>query len=954
METSSYKKQNSKSKQADTEKKKDNRSQPTYEKNGELAIAYNIAYNRVSLFLDNLSATKSELRSRFQDHNKKVELADKIDRMQKCSLFSNDACVDEKSYSIYVELMHLMFNQKAKTTNTKIIDGYIPIINLFLLKLWRLRDYHSHYHHSDFGLYFNEDQQKVFYDPRTGHNDDKVYNHTTRRKDNYKEGIFNTATNQTKANYSKETFRLYDDLFDTFKFFDKKGNQYKINGEGINIFLSLFLTKREMHRFLSDREFCSRTSPLEYKVKREVYTYYCHRDSANILRKALKKGEGFDESELIQAKAATLENYKNAMPFFMYDQLSEEEKEKHFRRKNRFIELAVDYFTEVVKLEGVEWRTNDYTERLHKKDSTNRHFKPIVKKTYLFKAKGDLNRGDKWKIKEDEIELQLQLLNKVKAQLRIGKHLLTHWLALSFYKYKNQEDIINHLKTYCTAYYKAVKAIQKNKELNAADVEVLEKMHGVNFSGNRKLQKLFKKSKQTNVEYKAEVKQKIIGRIDFFETMKAEYSKENTLLHSLQQVKSDEQDEEKLKQFKDAKRTRYTKNDLIKKAIKHLGRANLEREMVQQLDKYHYLFDVKPLHHDKLISQFVEKLPDEVQEIYRQAVSFDDLFLKVMDLVILELNKPIKRWERIEEKGINYWASKLKVKWYDEKRNRFDRVNKSRTNILLENHLTETDSNGVKNEIILLSLPKDFLEKFGAYEPLHKVLTYENVEKEIKSNTAYNSSYFCKDDNLYKAFKDLRDSKSENANKEKLRLLHKIRIWKREDAIIKRVIKAYEEKMQVSSSGKYRIINEKPYNLQMAIKGVYVKLKRNDLFSTRFFIAHKKFEKLVAYQLHHQIWKKGETKTIEELFTALHQIYIEARGYISALLNKEQKVAYTLPQESTKKEIFQDLDYLKFQKVIERLNLDINTKTIRNNAFHADFSGPKLDYKTFNELKNLL
>jgi len=290
-----------------------------------------------------------------------------------------------------------------------------------------------------------------------------------------------------------------------------------------------------MNRFLKDRENCNRNDELQFKVKHEIYKYYCHRDSANVLRKALKKDDGFDESELQQAKAATLENYINSMPFFMYNMLSEEEKENHFRRKNRFIELVVDYLTEIEALPGLEWRTNAYTERWHKTNSSKPHFKPILKKTYLFKTKRDLVFGDKWKTKEDEIECRLQLENGVKAQIRIGKHLLTHWLALCFFSKQKPHDIIAHFKAYCTAYYNCIEAAKYNRKPKHTDIEMLEKLYGKNFAGNRKLQKLFKTGDETEKKYKVLVKKKLKARIAYFEEMKKQYGQETTLLHSLQQ-----------------------------------------------------------------------------------------------------------------------------------------------------------------------------------------------------------------------------------------------------------------------------------------------------------------------------------------------------------------------------------------------------------------------------------
>ena len=297
METLAYEKE---TKDQLKKEKKDSRSIPTITKNGELAIAYNIAYNRLSNFIKNLTNEPYDLRALFQERNKTNGLSSGIGFMSKRSLFEDS--ISEKSHSIYAELMFLLFKEKAKSTNTEFIDTYIPIVNLVLLKLWRFRDYHAHYHHSDLGLYFSAKQKEKL------------------------EYVFDIAIAHVQANYSQGTYKLFKEKAKFFKevVADKK---YKITVEGINIFLSLFLTKGEMTRFLKDRENCNRNDELKFKVKHEIYKYYCHRDSANVLRKALEKGDGFDENELMQAKTATLENYINSMPFFMYDKLNDEEKE---------------------------------------------------------------------------------------------------------------------------------------------------------------------------------------------------------------------------------------------------------------------------------------------------------------------------------------------------------------------------------------------------------------------------------------------------------------------------------------------------------------------------------------------------------------------------------------------------------------------------------------------------
>lgn len=933
METLTYKKENK------GEEKIGNRSKPTLDKNGELAIAYNIAYNRISIFIENLTSGHTELRDWFQKYHDENKLSDAISQMRKISLFDNETEFTEKSYTVYVELMYFLFKEKAKTINTEIIDRYIPIINLCLLKLWRLRDYHSHYYHSDFGLFFSNNQQWTFKE------------------------IFNVADNQVRSNYNKNTFELYDKLFDSFKFFEKKGDQFKIKGEGINIFLSLFLTKREMSRFLSDRQYCSQTNPLEYKVKREVYTFYCHKDSANVMRKALEKGEGFDNNELLQAREASLQNYINTMPYFMYDDLNEEEKEKHFRRKNRFMEHALDYFADVAKLPEVEWRTNDYILKLHKEIPENSSkVKPILKRKYLFKAQKEV--GDKWKIKEKQVELRLNLKDGLKAQIRIGQRFITHWLALHFFKHIGSDKIVIRIKEYATAYYHLIK---KKNTIDENDKLLLEKIHGQNFVNNRKLQKLLKTNSETGDNYKDEVEKRIRARIDYFTEMKKSYGAEKTKLHSLQQVKSDEQDEALLKKFKDAKKYRYLKNNLIKKAIKLLGRLNLERKNVQELDRYHYLFDVKPSFHSNIIKAFSDKLPDEVRTLYRQVNSFDDLFIKMIDLVIEELNKPLKRWERIEEKGIHYWASKLKVKWYHNDKNRFDRIEKSRfdktkksrTEILLENCITEEDENGQITEVVLMALPDKFFELSDRFENsrLHEILPYQKVNTIIKNDQSYHPAYFG-GANLFTLFDKLRNElKADKGNAElkmKFGLLNRLRIWKREDAIIEKIKQACITEAAMVQLTKFKYLPlEKTYNLQMDVEGIYVKLKHNDIFSTRFFSACKKFNKLAAYQINNNIWQKGTNKTIEEMFDALHQIYFESRSFISALLGKEKTIENTLAQQIRGKEKFQDLPYLVFDEVMNKLNInEPNIKNARNNALHADFSGKRLQYKSFEVLKS--
>lgn len=135
-------------------------------------------------------------------------------------------------------------------------------IHKMIAKLAEIRNFHSHYWHDNSVLKFDEDLK------------------------NRIENLHDYAVNKLRVEYSKE-IEKYEERRDNL--FDKHEGNYFITQEGRNFFLSFFLKKSEISRFMQQRKGCKRNDKPEFKIKHLVYRYYTHRDGASRNRYSIEE-----------------------------------------------------------------------------------------------------------------------------------------------------------------------------------------------------------------------------------------------------------------------------------------------------------------------------------------------------------------------------------------------------------------------------------------------------------------------------------------------------------------------------------------------------------------------------------------------------------------------------------------------------------------------------------------
>jgi len=223
-------------------------------KTPEYAVFYNIAYWWISDMLKRLYKNT--------DISKHEETSPFIDR------FINDGQnIDSPIFSDadYIKLRDYLWKgymfDKNKSGSIITFNDKV-LIHKMIAKLAEIRNFHSHYWHDNANLKFDFELKKWI------------------------EDLHDYAVNKLRIEYSKEIER-YESKKDNL--FDKHGSDYFITKEGRNFFLSFFLKKSEISRFMQQRKGCKRNDKPEFKIKHLIYRYYTHRDGASRNRYSIEE-----------------------------------------------------------------------------------------------------------------------------------------------------------------------------------------------------------------------------------------------------------------------------------------------------------------------------------------------------------------------------------------------------------------------------------------------------------------------------------------------------------------------------------------------------------------------------------------------------------------------------------------------------------------------------------------
>ena len=210
-------------------------------------------------------------------------------------------------------------------------------------KLETIRNFHSHYYHDNSVLIF---------------------------EDKFKKEINNLhydAFMSFMGKYPREVEKYVDTLKDN-PLFKKNGNDEYMTQDGRTFFLSFFLTRGEMARFLQQSKGYKRNDTDEYNIKHLVFRYFTHRDGS------ARKHYGHDEnvlSTLANEEKNDILNVRQAFKLISYlNDVPEESNDvklfplfldgqkvetldhylKFYAVHNFFGALKIDKITKVVKL----------------------------------------------------------------------------------------------------------------------------------------------------------------------------------------------------------------------------------------------------------------------------------------------------------------------------------------------------------------------------------------------------------------------------------------------------------------------------------------------------------------------------------------------------------------------------------------------------------------------------
>lgn len=333
-------------------------SYPSYEKNGELALFYNLAYNRTDAFIkksERKTGSEDIIRNLFTGPGNKMQ--ELLEKNWQVHLFCE---------STYADLNLFLFKEETGKMIRRVSPEDIRNINKTLFYLLRIRDYQSHYWHSDAGLYMDENYAAFI-------------NHKMALAVGSYEYKILPKISQVKV---FDDNRVYHDDIVFFKLRDIDGASrpgMKLFN-GINFFLSFFLTTGLMEVFMNNREFLKNKGvkkdnngvPVDYDFARYLCSYYTLRESHRINLKSLKK-RNIDEESLVSTAIPfgeneqerllmfDIHNYLQTLPNIIIDEYNLDkdllqDKGLIRRGRNKFSELAIKWLGQQTIGDGIEWQ----------------------------------------------------------------------------------------------------------------------------------------------------------------------------------------------------------------------------------------------------------------------------------------------------------------------------------------------------------------------------------------------------------------------------------------------------------------------------------------------------------------------------------------------------------------------------------------------------------------------
>lgn len=427
----------------------------------ELALFYNMALDRMN-----------ELLSVYEDAT--VDLA--------TLNFSKEVLFKENTY---LHLQVYLWKEQVSNSFATLTQNDRHRVHQFLEMMVHLRNFQSHYYHDSRVLKFPKDLIQFIKNRfALAEQDLKLKNPNFVP---YIQELYEDITSFKSRGKTKE------DRYQHFDFFTPAGF---IKEEGKNFFLSFFLVKGEMNRFLKKRKRCKRDNGEKYQVKTKLYTWYCHRDGSNRFFLHGKK-DFINTEEQLKRQYNTLLNYLKTIPVVdskylpptkeieLYERISKEEKQIFLaqlrqqeqeaviypRRKDKFIELAIRYFMDRKELNNsdeiaIAWEVRNFEmEKVQKIQFANYkkdkgHYNKRVKEFHTSYLTGTYPV-----IRKRHIKFKLSKTDK--ATFIINQRELKNWLYYLL-SYKNRKDLstcIDVLRAYEKQHQSAMDELCSNNRI---------------------------------------------------------------------------------------------------------------------------------------------------------------------------------------------------------------------------------------------------------------------------------------------------------------------------------------------------------------------------------------------------------------------------------------------------------------------------------------------------------
>ncbi|WP_299682863.1 hypothetical protein [uncultured Dokdonia sp.] len=477
-------------------KRNQKRSVPSLHKNGELAVFYNLAYNRTSTFIKTIQRKDkahefTELRDVFFPMHSETGI--RKSHIDETILDNKIKGLTDRAYS---ELKVFLWNA-AKGKNIRFVTPQdIKEINHVLLLLLRLRDYHSHFWHEDTALYPTPTTRLVL------------------------DRTFQIAVHsyQPQIDFAVDV-TLLTHCWDT-----KDAN--KLGTMGINFFLVFFLTKGQMELFMKSRQYLNRggySKPptelkrshqkesylidaqgnfkkrpdgsvrsgndiLDLEKSRFITSFYAQRDASESAAYWLGKHMLFS-MDVQQFHVLQLSNYLESIPGYLYTNLSDamqlEEVQRTSRRPTALLATSIALATG--EIPNLAWRvysdeviqkkvthTTKTKEDLQKIPESYYKTQPIYVSTLGTIAvtadrldqetetiqEAQLQLFQELYVSNDRVMIRLEVAANTYVHMVIGHENIKHWAALTT---MNQfEKSVEALTAFAKAYTAWLEQLSNN------------------------------------------------------------------------------------------------------------------------------------------------------------------------------------------------------------------------------------------------------------------------------------------------------------------------------------------------------------------------------------------------------------------------------------------------------------------------------------------------------------